>query len=481
MDARRITRITIAGLLIAAALAAATASLLQGDRYRERLESLAAEYLDATLHINGRLVLALLPRPSVAAQDIVLEHDGAEIGRAEQARIEFSWLSLLRRQPAVKAIRLQAPHLALTRAADGSLNLRLRNDGASDHDTEPQTGRDLTLGQLKIEAGHFSLTQHTAGGGHSIILEEFTLALEDVRLDSESAPFVARLALQGDLSAERLHLNAVTIEAAQARLSAANGQLALADVRGVLFDGQLSGTLDMEQTESQLQLNTNVSLSAFSLQAFLRQIIPELNAQGQLDFTAELASQSRNPGDWLQQLDGQLMLRGEQLLLQGMDMDAELARYQDTQRFNLVDLGALVFAGPAGIAATKSAGFAQLMKRSDGETRIRELLSRWDIQQGTAQATDVALATAHNRLVLLGQLDLNERRFSDTEVAVVDRNGCAVIRQGISGTFAQPQVEPVNYIRALLGAPLDLLRQGLSLIDLDRPCEPVYHGSIASP
>lgn len=481
MDARRLIRIGLVSVVVIAVLAAAVLSLLHGDRYRTRIEDLAAAHLDASLRIHGPLTLSLLPRPAVVAQDVVLrEESGTEIGRADRIRIELSWHSLIRRQPAVARLTLQAPQVSLTRARDGQLNVRLRN-AATTHAQAPSPARQITLGRLDIEDGQFTFTQQTADASHALKLEDVSLTARDLRLAADDQPLIRRLAAEGELHAARLHLGAVTIQEAQATLVFSDGQASLRDLHGELFEGQLSGELNIAQAEAPLQLDAAIALKSLSLQAFLRHIFPEINAGGRLDFTAELASKSRASGDWLQQLDGLLELRGEQLQLQGLDLDAELARYRDTQRFNLVDLGALVFAGPAGIAATKGAGFAQLMNRSGGETSVRELVSRWRIRQGVARAEDVALATAHNRLVLLGQLDLQGRRFDDTEVAVVDRNGCAVIRQGISGTFSQPQVESVNYVRALLGAPLDLLRQGLSLIDMDQPCRPVYHGRIAAP
>lgn len=488
MDARRMgtlaafAALSIATLLILALLATAALTFLQGDQYRERFEGLVSEQLNAELHLDGSLSLQLLPRPGVVATDLVLKQNGNDIGHAEQVRIELSWRSLLRRQLIVERVHLQAPHLALQRAQDGSLNLHMRQqDEAGAVDENMASATDVSVGQLRIEDGHLELTQQSRSGSHSLALEEAALTLKHFRIAAGDAPLPQRLAFNGELSAAHLRVNQLAITNLQATLDASEGQPAVIAVAGALFDGQLDGELTADYTRSTPSLHADVTLSGFTLQAFLRQLAADLNAAGELDFTAQLSSEPNSHGGGWHTLEGQLTLRGEQLHLHGLDIDAELARYQSTQRFNLVDLGALVFAGPAGIAATKGAGFARLLDRSGGETVIRQLISRWSISQGIARAEDVALATEHNRLVLLGELDLHQRRFSGSEVAVVDHQGCAIIRQGISGTFAEPEIEAVNYVKALLGAPLDLLRQGLSLVDIKQPCDPVYHGSIASP
>ena len=59
---------------------------------------------------------------------------------------------------------------------------------------------------------------------------------------------------------------------------------------------------------------------------------------------------------------------------------------ESSQNFNLVDVGALFFAGPLGLAVTKGFNFASIFQSSGGSSQIRTLVSEWHIERGVAQA-----------------------------------------------------------------------------------------------
>ena len=145
-------------------------------------------------------------------------------------------------------------------------------------------------------------------------------------------------------------------------------------------------------------------------------------------------------------------------------------------------MGAALLAGPIGLAATKGREFARLLDRADGDTTLERLYSRWTIEDGVATATDVALATERNRVAARGALDFPERTFRDMEVAVINHDGCSLIRQRVRGDFDAPRVSDPNIINALLGAPLELLQRGLDLLPLPQEdCEVFYDGEVTPP
>jgi len=68
---------------------------------------------------------------------------------------------------------------------------------------------------------------------------------------------------------------------------------------------------------------------------------------------------------------------GESLTLDGVDSTATFSRYEASQNFNLVDVGALFIAGPFGPLITKGYDFGSLFVGSGGSSRIRVLVSGW--------------------------------------------------------------------------------------------------------
>ena len=173
-------------------------------------------------------------------------------------------------------------------------------------------------------------------------------------------------------------------------------------------------------------------------------------------------------------------LRGKDLVLRGRDLDQVFARFEASQNFNLVDVGAVFFAGPLGLLVTKGFNFAGVLQESAGNTEIRMLVSEWKVEHGVAHAQDVAMATKENRVALRGGLDLVNNRFDGVAVALVDAKGCVSVRQEIRGTFKDPVIDKPNPITTLTGPALRLLKKGRQLFS-GAQCNVFYAGSVAAP
>ena len=172
-------------------------------------------------------------------------------------------------------------------------------------------------------------------------------------------------------------------------------------------------------------------------------------------------------------------IRGGDISLEIGDLDHKLDRFESSQSFNLVDVGAVFFAGPLGLAITKGYGFARVFEGGSGSTAIRVLVSDWRVERGVAHATDVAMATVKNRVALKGSLDFVNGRFEDVTVALVDDDGCALARQRILGPFGEPEVEKPHVLTTLAGPARKLVRQAKDLIG--GKCEVFYLGSVKPP
>ena len=100
-----------------------------------------------------------------------------------------------------------------------------------------------------------------------------------------------------------------------------------------------------------------------------------------MDFSANLSMQGKTATEMTQNLNGDASLRGENLTLNGSDLDLEFSRYESSQHFNIVDVGAVFLAGPVGLVVTKGYNFASILEGSGGSSKILKLVSEWKIEQ----------------------------------------------------------------------------------------------------
>jgi len=467
---RRRRALALASVLVALPLVA-LAALAATDLgfLRHHIEGAAAKAIGQPVHVEGAIRLDPFAGPSLAL-------DRVRIGDAEQPRLQAARVSLeprltdlLRGTVTVAAVRMHGAVIRLRDAGGAALSAAGTNGGGS---ASPLPAVTLTDAEL-----HY----RDAATGISLQADGCQLVLPRLALDGGAdAPVLSRLRLDGELACARVRRGALTLSDLQVALQAGDGRLAAGPMSAEILDGALEGELQADFTGDVPHLEVTYRLQGFALQAFLRGLASEASAGGRLDLEVALTARGRNRASLARTLEGSARLSGEGLRVEGVDLDARIAEYRSTQRFNLVDVGAFLFAGPAGLAVTKGYNYTRLLQGGGGTTRIATLLSAWRIANGVARAEDVALATARNRLVAQGALDIPEQRFRDFRVLLVDGRGCAVMEQAITGTFSDPGIAETSMVASLLGPLTSLVERGLEALT-PQDCEPVYTGSVSHP
>jgi AsmA protein len=188
----------------------------------------------------------------------------------------------------------------------------------------------------------------------------------------------------------------------------------------------------------------------------------------------------RAPAEWTQSLEGDVILRGQQIRLHGHDLDTEFSQFESSQNLNLADVGSFFFVGPLGMVVTKGYDFARLIGHSGESTPIRAIVSSWDVRSGELRANDVAMATAKNRIALRGGLDFAHQRFDSVTVALIDKDGCAKVRQELRGTFQKPELTKPTFLMSLIGPARKVLTRAKNLLP-GGPCTAFYTGSVEPP
>ncbi len=164
------------------------------------------------------------------------------------------------------------------------------------------------------------------------------------------------------------------------------------------------------------------------------------------------------------------------MVIHGLDIDDLIKKYNRSQKFNLVDVGAVILAGPVGLAVTKGSGYANLALGNKGDsTHITNFVSEWDIQNGKVLLKDVAFATEKNRIAGLGWIDLVSDSL-DVTIAILDKNGCSVLSQTIYGSLDDPQQSEIKIVSTVLGPVTNLIDGALG-----KDCEVVYDGKLEHP
>lgn len=458
----------LVGLLILVALVLLL--FVDANAYKPQLEMAASKALGMEVHIDDRLEIGFFPSFHVTLGDVHLRNRGSDVASAKEASLEIDLLPLLHKEVRIGRIALKRPRISIERDRDGKFNFEKPEEAR-------RTFPALDLTKVSLSDGTLLYADKQSGEGFEA--GDCNLDVSRLRLSRrESSDLLKYLSLTAEFACREIQTKDFAVSDLKFSVDGKDGVFDLKPVTMRIFGGQGLGNLRADFSRSVPLFHVRYSLPKFRFEEFLKARLPKKVAEGAMDFSANLSMQGMTAKEVKRTADGEFSLRGENLTLAGTDLDRELARFESSQNFNLVDVGAFFFAGPFGLAVTKGYGFASIFQGSGGSSRIRKLVSDWKVERGVAQAKDVAMATNENRIALKGRLDFVNERFDDVTVALIDGKGCPKVQQKIRGPFRKPVVEKPSVLTSLAGPVLELLKQARDLFDGGR-CEVFYAGSVA--
>lgn len=462
------------GLLVIAAVV--LVFFVDANAYRSRMEAAASSALGMQVNIDGRLGLALFPGLQITLDSVHVRNKGIDVAFARQARLGIELFPLLHKKVRFRSITLQHPRISIERDRAGTFNFEKPREKSQ------TTGTILPAKHFtKISLSDATLLYTDQQSGEIFEASACNLDVKQVRLGGGEHPgLMKNISFTAQLACKEARRDDFALSDLKVSAKANKGVIDLKPVTLHHFGAQGSGSIAADFSGAVPLYHVDYSLPQFRVEEFFKTQMPQKFAEGPMDFTLKLSMQGETLREMRQSGAGQIALRGENLTVNGTDLDEVFARFESSQHFNLVDVGAFFFAGPVGLVVTKGYNFANLLQESAGHSRIHKLISEWKVEHGVAQAQDVAMATNKNRMALQGKLDFVNEQFDDVTVALIDAKGCARVKQTIRGSFLKPEVEKPGILKSLAGPVLQLLEKGADLLPGDE-CEVFYTGSVAPP
>jgi len=460
-DKRKIALVA-AGGLVALLILVAVALVLFVDvnAHKPRLEAAASDALGMEVRIGGRLGIGLFPSFHVTLEDVRIRNRGADVASAKTTILGIGLLPLLHHEVRIVKIGMKLPRISIEQDRDGKFNFETPGEEAGKKTSGEVKGTRFSLDVKHIFLSDGALFYADKKTGEDLEAGDFNLDVSRLRFTGGKTPDpLKNLSFLAEFSCKEFRKGTLAVSNLKIRIEGKDGILDLNPMTMRLFGGEGSGSLRADLSGSVPHYHVRYSLSRFRIEEFLKALSPKKVAEGSMDFSSSLSTQGKTASEMKRNANGEFSLRGENLTLDGIDLDRTFSRYEASQSFNLVDVGAFFFAGPFGPLITKGYNFGSLFVGSGGSSRIRVLVSDWKVERGIARAKDVAMATNENRIALVGSLDFANERFNDVTVAVVDGKGCAKVRQKIRGPFRKPEVDKVSVLQSAAGPLLNLFKQ----------------------
>jgi len=251
----------------------------------------------------------------------------------------------------------------------------------------------------------------------------------------------------------------------------------LATSRGALSNHE--GNLNLDLSGDTLVFDLFYNRKDISAKPLIEDYNADIGINGDLNAALKLSGKGSNIEDISSSLKGDIEISSDSLIFNGIDLDGLLKKYHRSQKFNLSDLSAYVIAGPFGAVVTKGSDFTSLISadlKPEDKTIISKALARWSLNDGILQSEDVAFSTNLSRVAFNGSLDIAKDSIPGFTVYVVDKNGCSLMQQTISGKTDDIQIGKLKLAKTLLGSIINAVK---SVVGSN--CEIVYDGEIEHP
>ncbi|MDX2442980.1 MAG: AsmA family protein [Bacteroidales bacterium] len=309
----------------------------------------------------------------------------------------------------------------------------------------------------------------------TIIIDSIQFYGRDIDYKHNANP-LSKLTASFDLSARKIKTSHFKADSVYFGIEAIDGTYTITPEKVSLFGKEGTGKLVLSPFNEPPSYSIKYTVKQFQVEKFLESFKEKQALKGLVDFDLSLDFKG---SDWLSiapTLNGEAQLKGSNLNLEGIDIDEITKKFERTQHFTLVDIGAVIFAGPVGLAVTKGFDFTSLLVSNPEESsNILELYTDWNIQKGNLRMQDIAFTTPENRIAASGWINLGLDSL-DITLALLNQKGCSILSQNIKGSIKDPKLDDVHVISKLLAPITNLVKS-----HKESDCIPFYTGIVKHP
>ena len=449
--------------------------LLNLQAFKPQIEEAASSALGMEVRIKGRLGIALFPGFGISLKNVSAQKKGVDVVTMEKMRIGLRLIPLTKHEVRLSRVGLIKPVFSIVRYKNGRFNFEKPERALIE--------RLLTVNKISISEGRLVYTDERSG--EKIKADDFDGTIRDLSYGrTDGAGAFRNISFDGDIRCKTLTINKLILTNLTLKTAAENRILDINPVSMHIFGGTGKGSVHVDMTRASPHYRVITTLNRFKIEELIQTYSSGKTSvksmEGTVNFSADLTATGKSMGEVKRSLSGDVSLNGDNLTLYRIDIDALIPKYERSQNFNLVDVGAYLLVGPFGPVLTKSYNFGSVYEESlGGKGIISKLVSVWKVKNGIAGATDVALATKKYRLAMKGGLNFNNDRFDDVTVAVLDQQGCAVYSQKVHGPFRKAKIEKLSIFKSITGSVSNALKDAWKFVG--GKCTVFYSGSVAQP
>lgn len=468
--------VVILGILIIGLYVTASVTV---SHFKPRLENILTDELGYQTRINGSLALKLLPGVSFVINDLRIINNETYLVRIEKAEIAVDYRQLFNSDIDITGLSLVKPQVFIEHNTDGSFNYDIPEHAKNPHPAKKGQSHQIDIRHISIKNGRLiyfdnELSDTLIAKGIDVVSDEINFSGILDRMNMKKLRFT------GSIHLGSLRINEMRLDSIQWKIEARSGKISVQSRSPRFFEGKYNGVTTIDFNTKPALVNIQSHITGLDIGEFREAAHLTGLFYGSLNYDMNLTFRSFNWKQAMSTLDGDLIITGQKMLLQGISLNSIILNYKDSKAFDVAGFAALFITGPFGTVFTKDIRFGYQPENNSGVSEdISRIVSNWTIHNGVARARDVALVTDRYRLTMTGQINLIGGNYNDVKIALINKFGCPVISLQMNGPFLSPEKESSSSISP---SNISMVEFWKDLANSTRKyCKPVYSGSLKPP
>lgn len=306
-------------------------------------------------------------------------------------------------------------------------------------------------------------------------------------LDIMSETFLRNFAQKGSVkfSSDSLSNQSQELKKINVALEGNNNKIALSNLSFHAMESEMNGKGHLLLHEKGYKDLAEWQLKIHSDKLNLKPLSSLLNLPGEIKGYAAInanLSGAYKDSDF-SVISGTVKTKANNLLVSGIDVNKLLEDFQNSQSVGLLDVGATVLLGPAGVLVTKGKDYNALVNTlgNKGTSKIRQLNSEISYSDDIATMHDVAVSTDQYLLAVKGKINIDKNTFINFKLATIDKDGCPIYQEEVTGSLGSPTVKKVNILVSSVVNPISSLVSKVTKPLKIKCKEPFYTGVVEAP
>ena len=465
------------------------------NQYKPKIEQAVKDASGYDLKINGDISVSFSPI-GVSVGDVSVSAPSQKpFATFKSFDVALELMPLLSQEVKVNYVILSNLNLMIEKMKNGKNNFDVvapkkptaKSEAASTQETsEPSKLPLINVTEVRLDNANITYIDNISNSKANV--KNLNVTINNISLDSTKEKLKS-IALRGDVKIAQITYNKYNIYNTTLDFDLKDAVANLNSMKYTIFDSQASAKARVDMSGKEPKISVEELIPNLKLENFSKEVLEKDLLKGVVNAKANISFVGADELSVRKTAKGVVLFDGQGVGVKGYDIDKIVKSYNALKSGDLKKAGASFLSSAMDNASKGKGAFDDL---KGGTTAIERLHVKIDIAKSIATLSDVAIATAGNRIAVKGSINIVDESLKGVSVAILDKKGCASYSQNISGSLSNPKgksltskdevsVEQVQEVVSMVSSFFGKSKKKKVEKKSNDDCKPFYKGVVKHP